>query len=61
MGVIAGVAERIVTGGPSPNNVTEPMPALSHVVMGDWPWASGAAANIPAKAAPATSCEIEKE
>src|SRR5207253_8903966 len=34
-GVVEGVAERIVTGGPSPTRITDPMPALLHVVTGD--------------------------
>src|SRR6266496_3718792 len=34
-GVVAGVAERIVTGGPSATSVTEPMPALPHAVTGE--------------------------
>src|SRR5438309_7712929 len=54
-GVTAGAAERMVTGTPSPNNGAEPMPAASHVVIGDWPWASEAASIAPANAAPAAS------
>ena len=34
-GVVAGVADRIVTGGPSATSVTEPIPALLHAVVGE--------------------------
>jgi len=49
-GVVEGVAERIVTGGPSATSVTDPMPALLHAVTGEA--ASACGPNSDAIAAP---------
>jgi hypothetical protein len=48
----------MVTGGPSPNNGAEPMPAASHVVMGDCALAPAANADAASNVTAITAWQL---